>query len=32
MLLVLLVWDVHGRPGISELFGQSKVDDVDEGC
>lgn len=30
MLLVLLVWDVHSRPGISEFFGQPKVDNVDD--
>lgn len=29
MLLVLLVWDVHSSPGISELLGQSKVDNID---
>lgn len=30
MLLVLLVWDVHSRPGVSEFLGQSKVNDVDD--
>ena len=29
MLLILLVWDVHSCPGISEFLGQPKVDDVD---
>jgi hypothetical protein len=30
MLFVLLVWDMHGGPGISEFLGQSKVDDIDD--
>ena len=30
MLLVLLVWDVHGCPGVSKFFGKSKVNDVDD--
>jgi len=29
MLLVLLVWDVHGGSGVSKFLGQSKVDDID---
>ena len=30
MLFILFVWDVHGRPGVSEFFGQSKVDYIDD--
>lgn len=30
MLLVLLVWDVHSGPGISEFFCQPKVDDIND--
>ena len=29
MLLILLVWDMHGRSRVSEFLGQPKVNHVD---
>jgi hypothetical protein len=29
MLLILLVWNVHGCPWVSEFLGQPKVNHVD---
>ena len=29
MLLVLLIWNVHSRPRVSEFLGQPKVNHID---